>query len=275
MAYSTTPGMLHLSAGVLIGFGLSGASFPIVLAAFGKLLPRDVALLRVRHRHRRRLVRPVPVLAARRRAARRDRLAERRCWCLPSSCCSCCRWRSRSRSPATGHGRRKLERCRNPSARRWAKPSATAPTCCWCSASSPAASMSPSSPRTCRPIWSTRGSTPRGAAGCSRSSACSTSSARSRRGVLGEQIAEALPALHHLFLARDRHHGVPADADDARERADLRRLHGRALALHRSAHLRSRRADVRHPLHGDAVRLRVLLAPGRLVHRRLARRLPL
>jgi MFS family permease len=39
MAYTTTPGMLHLSAGVLIGFGLAGASFTIVLAAFGKLLP--------------------------------------------------------------------------------------------------------------------------------------------------------------------------------------------------------------------------------------------
>src|SRR3954470_2526760 len=41
MAYSTTPGMLTLSAGVLIGFGLSGASFPIVLASFGKLMPPE------------------------------------------------------------------------------------------------------------------------------------------------------------------------------------------------------------------------------------------
>ncbi len=41
MAYSTTPGMLTLSAGVLIGFGLSGASMPIVLAAFGKLMPPE------------------------------------------------------------------------------------------------------------------------------------------------------------------------------------------------------------------------------------------
>jgi MFS family permease len=39
MAYSTTPGMLQLSAGVLIGFGLSGSSFHIVLGAFGKLMP--------------------------------------------------------------------------------------------------------------------------------------------------------------------------------------------------------------------------------------------
>lgn len=41
MSCSTTPGMLTLSAGVLIGFGLSGASFPIVLAAFGKLMPPE------------------------------------------------------------------------------------------------------------------------------------------------------------------------------------------------------------------------------------------
>ena len=39
MARSTTPEELGLSAGVLIGLGLSGCSFNIVLGAFGKLLP--------------------------------------------------------------------------------------------------------------------------------------------------------------------------------------------------------------------------------------------
>ena len=39
MAYATTPGVLHIGAGVLIGFGLSGCSFNLVLGAFGKLLP--------------------------------------------------------------------------------------------------------------------------------------------------------------------------------------------------------------------------------------------
>ncbi|MEA2976784.1 MAG: hypothetical protein QOF19_2304, partial [Alphaproteobacteria bacterium] len=39
MAYSTTPGMLYLTAGVLVGFGLAGSSFTIVLGAFGKLMP--------------------------------------------------------------------------------------------------------------------------------------------------------------------------------------------------------------------------------------------
>jgi MFS family permease len=41
MAYSTTPLALDLSAGVLIGFGLSGCTFTIVLAAFGKLVPES------------------------------------------------------------------------------------------------------------------------------------------------------------------------------------------------------------------------------------------
>ena len=70
MAYSTTPGMLDLSAGVLIGFGLAGCSFSIVLAAFGKLVPEELAGVCVRRRHRRGLVRPVPLFAARGRADR-------------------------------------------------------------------------------------------------------------------------------------------------------------------------------------------------------------
>ncbi len=39
MAYATNPLTLHIGAGVLVGFGLSGCSFNLVLAAFGKLLP--------------------------------------------------------------------------------------------------------------------------------------------------------------------------------------------------------------------------------------------
>jgi MFS family permease len=41
MTYSTTPLMLDLSAGALIGLGLSGCSFNLVLGAFGKLLPES------------------------------------------------------------------------------------------------------------------------------------------------------------------------------------------------------------------------------------------
>ena len=47
MRYAATPLSLDLGAGVLIGFGLSGCSFNLVLSAFGKLLPpewRGIAL---------------------------------------------------------------------------------------------------------------------------------------------------------------------------------------------------------------------------------------
>ena len=39
MALSTTPGALHLSAGVLVGLGMGGASYITVLAAVGKIVP--------------------------------------------------------------------------------------------------------------------------------------------------------------------------------------------------------------------------------------------
>jgi MFS family permease len=41
MAHATSPIALDLSAGVLIGLGLSGCSFNLVLGAFGKLLPPE------------------------------------------------------------------------------------------------------------------------------------------------------------------------------------------------------------------------------------------
>jgi MFS family permease len=41
MAHAATPGMLYLSSGVLIGFGLSGCSFNLVISSFGKLLPES------------------------------------------------------------------------------------------------------------------------------------------------------------------------------------------------------------------------------------------
>src|SRR5690242_8318910 len=47
MRYATTPLSLDLGSGVLIGFGLSGCSFNLVLSAFAKLLPperRGIAL---------------------------------------------------------------------------------------------------------------------------------------------------------------------------------------------------------------------------------------
>jgi MFS family permease len=41
MAFSTTPGALHLSAGVLVGVGMGGASYITVLAALGKMVPPE------------------------------------------------------------------------------------------------------------------------------------------------------------------------------------------------------------------------------------------
>jgi MFS family permease len=41
MAHAATPGVLYLSSGVLIGFGLSGCSFNLVISSFGKLLPES------------------------------------------------------------------------------------------------------------------------------------------------------------------------------------------------------------------------------------------
>ena len=41
MSHATSAAALDVSAGVLIGFGLAGTSFMIVLAAFGKLLPQE------------------------------------------------------------------------------------------------------------------------------------------------------------------------------------------------------------------------------------------
>lgn len=41
MAFSATPLTLHLTAGVMVGIGLSGGSFTIVIAALGRLMPPD------------------------------------------------------------------------------------------------------------------------------------------------------------------------------------------------------------------------------------------
>jgi MFS family permease len=45
MTFSETPGMFNLSAGVLIGFGLSGSSFSLVIGALGKLVPENKRMM--------------------------------------------------------------------------------------------------------------------------------------------------------------------------------------------------------------------------------------
>jgi MFS family permease len=41
MAHASTPGQLYLTSGVLIGFGLTGCSFNLIISSFGKLLPES------------------------------------------------------------------------------------------------------------------------------------------------------------------------------------------------------------------------------------------
>lgn len=41
MSHSATPGMLHLTAGVVLGLGLAACSFTLVIGAFGKLMPPE------------------------------------------------------------------------------------------------------------------------------------------------------------------------------------------------------------------------------------------
>src|SRR5207253_7900071 len=47
MAYTTSPVALQVTAGVLVGFGLAGCSFNLVIAAFGKLLPERYRTLAI------------------------------------------------------------------------------------------------------------------------------------------------------------------------------------------------------------------------------------
>lgn len=41
MAFAAAPGLLYLSVGVMVGLGIAGASFALVLAAFAKLVPAE------------------------------------------------------------------------------------------------------------------------------------------------------------------------------------------------------------------------------------------
>jgi MFS family permease len=41
MAQATTPGELYLTSGIIIGFGLTGCSFNLIISSFGKLLPES------------------------------------------------------------------------------------------------------------------------------------------------------------------------------------------------------------------------------------------
>ena len=109
MAYATSPPTLDLSAGVLIGFGLAGCSFPMVIGALGKLVPESWRAFAfgagtAAGSFGQFLFSPLAHCADRQRSPGRQR-----CWSSPASCCWCCRCRSRWRRRAAEPRRRRRQ----------------------------------------------------------------------------------------------------------------------------------------------------------------------
>ncbi|MEY9571195.1 MFS family permease [Bradyrhizobium ottawaense] len=75
MRYSSTPLSLNIGAGVMVGFGLAGCSFNLVLSAFTKLLPAEKRGLALGAGTAAGSFGAVPVRADRRRVDRQFRLA--------------------------------------------------------------------------------------------------------------------------------------------------------------------------------------------------------
>ena len=150
MRYAATPLSLDLGAGVLIGFGLSGCSFNLVLSAFSKLLPperRGIALGAgtAAGSFGQFLFAPFGVAMIDNFGwqAALTVFAALMLLIVPLSLALATppRHRPMCLPPTSSRSRPRLR-----------KRSAIAPTCCWCSASSPAAFNLPSSPCICRPI---------------------------------------------------------------------------------------------------------------------------
>ena len=201
MRYSTTPLSLDLGAGVLIGFGLSGCSFNLVLSAFSKLLPPEKRGLALgagtaAGSFGQFLFAPFGVAMIDNFGwqAALTVFAFLMLLIVPLSL-------ALATPPSTHRHRMRLPRTSNRSRPRWRKRSAIAPTCCWCSASSPAAFSSPSSPCICRPIWPIAASRRRPAAGWSPPSVCSTSSARSASAGCRTNIPSAI-SCRSIYFAR-------------------------------------------------------------------------
>jgi MFS family permease len=180
MRYSTAPLSLDLGAGVLIGFGLSGCSFNLVLSAFSKLLPpekRGFALGAgtAAGSFGQFLFAPFGVAMIDNfgwEAALTVFASDALDRAAIAGDCDAASTSSNERLSATS----------NRSRPRWRRRSAIAPTCCWFSASSPAGSSSPSSRFTFRLTSSTADSRSRSAASATRDlagCACTRSSTRS------------------------------------------------------------------------------------------------
>ena len=95
---------------------------------------------------------------------------------------------------------------------------------------------------------------------------------RLQRGRARRAPQPQVPAQRHLLLARGRVLAVPDRPDDAVHRDRLLDHDRPAVALDGPADLGAGGADVRHAPRRHAVRLRLPLAPDRRLHRRLARR---
>ena len=86
-------------------------------------------------------------------------------------------------------------------------------------------------------------------------------------------LAQEEPARLDLYRARRGDDGVHPFPRHRRQHSRLLRGDGHIVAWRGAADRRRRRPDLRHALHGDAVRLCLRVAPARRVHRHLGRRL--
>ena len=77
MAVSTEVWQFQIAAGVLIGLGIAGSAFGLVIIAFARLIPEDRRSVAFGMGTAAGIVRAVPLRARRRRAHRRTRLARR------------------------------------------------------------------------------------------------------------------------------------------------------------------------------------------------------
>src|SRR5262249_9301581 len=181
MAYAATPGMLHLTAGAVIGFGLAGSSFTSVFGALGGLVPPQWRWLALgagtaAGSFGQFLFSPLAV-ALIDRAGWQDTLvifAAVVLLIMPLSLAFAAPRQVGAPAAASNREQQSVAQ---------ALSEAAAHNSCGraCSASSPAASRSSSSPCICRPIWSIAACRARSAAGRSPASAYSTSSARSQQ----------------------------------------------------------------------------------------------
>lgn len=162
MRYSSTPLSLNIGAGVMVGFGLAGCSFNLVLSAFTKLLPAEKRSLALGAGTAagslgQFLFAPIGVALI-------DNFGWQQALTMfgflmllivPLALAISTPPVASEAHAAPAHEQTIIK----------ALAEAFGPTCCWCSASSPAASSSPLSPCICRRSWSTAASRHKPAAG--------------------------------------------------------------------------------------------------------------